>query len=296
MDIKEIKNILDDKFNINNAPLDLPFSRILPIAYNKIGINFRDYFMKDFLTSFHGLMIKNSEYANKVYLAVFLSKEILDKIFLRNENDILIFSHHPMDMESSNRGFLPLEEKYFWEMQRRRISVYILHTPLDIHKIISTSRSIAKALKLKDVHEYSKCSVGYAGIYGTLNNKVHLDNFINTLKNIFNINEVHYSQKFPSVSKIGIIAGGGAEVEYMKETIGLGCDTYLSGDYLNKVKTENSIRRRKEFEDIRDSLNINLIECSHYATERLVLINEMQDYFQELGLVAEFIDRTNYWK
>jgi len=125
---------------------------------------------------------------------------------------------------------------------------------------------------------------------------VPFDDFINTLKVIFNLNDVHYLQRFPTVHKIGVIAGGGAEVDYMKETMALACDTYLSGDYLNKVKTENSIRRRTEFEATKDSLSINLIECSHYTTEKLVLINEVQDYFKKLGLLTEFIDRADYWK
>ena len=69
----------------------------------------------------------------KIYLAVFLSGEILDKIFQQNISDALIFLHHPMDMESSGRGFLPVEEKYFLKLKRRRISIYCLHTPLDIN-------------------------------------------------------------------------------------------------------------------------------------------------------------------
>src|SRR3990167_777629 len=120
----------------------------------------------------------------KIYLAVFLSSEILDKIFAQDATEAMIFLHHPMDMESSNRGFLPIEEKYFLEMKRRKISVYILHTPLDIHKRISTSRSIAKALRLRSVKEYNQCSTGYAGIYGTLKDKISFIDFINSLKKV----------------------------------------------------------------------------------------------------------------
>lgn len=287
---------LDAEFNLNNIPPDEPFSRILPKVYDAAHIEFRRYTTIQFLKTFHGLMSKNGNIVNKVYLAVFLSGEILDKIFSQNISDALIFLHHPMDMESSNRGFLPIEEKYFLEMQRRRISIYCLHTPLDIHKSISTSRSIAKVLKLQDCHEYNQCSVGYTGIYGILEDSIPFTRFINSLKAIFNLSDIHYLQRSPTVYKVGIIAGGGAEVEYIRETINLGCDTYLSGDYLNKVKTKNSIRRRTEFEAVKDSLNINLVECSHYATEKLVLVNEMQDYFRNLGSETEFVDRSDYWK
>ena len=40
---------------------------------------------------------------------------------------------------------------------------------------------------------------------------------------------------------------------------------------------------------------MNLIECSHYATEKLVLINEMSEYFRKLGLFYEFIEQDNPW-
>src|SRR3989338_1176018 len=296
MELELLTGQLDTEFNIANIPPDGTFSRVLPRVYDASNIEFRRYTEASFLQTFHGLMLKNGGLVNKVYLAVFLSGEILDKIFAQNIPDALIFLHHPMDMESSNRGFLPIEEKYFMELQRRRISVYCLHTPLDIHTSISTSRSIARALQLRDTKEYNQHSIGYAGIYGSLDHEVPFDDFINTLKVIFNLNDVHYLQRFPTVHKIGGIAGGGAEVDYMKETMALSWDTYLSVDYLNNFKTENSFRRRAEFEATKDSLSINLIECSHYTAEKLVLINEVQDYFKKLGLLTEFIDRADYWK
>ena len=295
MKIKEIKNILDDRFNIKNVPPDLPFSKILPIIYNKTNIDFVNYFTRDFLISFHGLMIKNSEQVNKVYLTVFLSREILDKIFLRNENNILIFSHHPMEMETSNRGFLSLPEKYFQEMQKRKISIYILHTPLDIHPNISTSQSMANKLNLKNCQRYSPNSIGYSGVYGNLPKKYNFSDFIELLRKMFNLEEIHFIKKFNNIYKIGIMAGGGADVEYIKETISLGCDTYISGDYENKIKNEYSIKKRKEFDKIKNQLSINLIECSHYATEKVVILNEIKDIFEGLELTPVFIEQDNAW-
>lgn len=296
MDLKNLTDRLDKEFQINKIPPDEPFRRILPKIYDAHNIEFRQYTTENFLRTFHGLMLENGAEVNTVYLAVFLSEEILDNLFARNATHALIFLHHPMDMESSNRGFLPIKEQYFLELRRRNISVYSVHTPLDIHESISTSRSIAKVLRLKETRPYNRCSIGYTGIYGTLERKVPFFDFIKSLKFFFGLNEIHYLQKFPMVYKVGIIAGGGAEVPYMQETLNLGCDTYVSGDYLNKVKTKNSLQHRAEFEEIKDTFNMNLIECSHYATEKIVLIHEMRDYFTLLGLETEFIDRKDYWR
>lgn len=295
MNLEQITKQLDEKFNVQNIPPDMPFSRVMPKIYDMEKIDFRKYLTDDFLQNFHGLMIKNSKEVNKVYLTVFLSEEILDKIFTKAEKNVLIFSHHPVEMETSNRGFLPLREKYFIGMKKRRISVYTLHTPLDINEAISTSLSIAKVLELKNITRYHKNSIGFSGIIGCLSKEIKFEEFIKYLKKIFNLQEIHYAKRFNNVFKIGIIAGGGADVEYIKESIDLGCDTYLSGDYENKIKNEYSIQKRKEFDEVRDLLEINLIECSHYATEKLVIINDIRNLFESYGLNTMFIEQNDAW-
>jgi len=52
---------------------------------------------------------------------------------------------------------------------------------------------------------------------------------------------------------------------------------------------------RKKFESIKNSLNINLIECSHYATEELVILNEITKLFKDCGFNTSFIEQDNPW-
>jgi len=293
--LEQITRHLDAKFNIQNIPPDMPFSKVMPRIYDAEEIEFKKYLTDSFTQSFHGLMIKNLGEIYRVYLSVFLSKEILDKIFAKNGKGGLIFSHHPMEMETSNRGFLPLPEEYFQEIQKRDIAVYVLHTPLDIHEDISTSQSIAKKLKLKNCQRYKRHSIGYEGISGELPEKKNFEDFIPILRKLFGVEEIHFIKRFNNIHRVGIIAGGGADVEYIKETIRLGCDTYLSGDYENKIKNEYSLQKRKEFEEVKDVLQINLIECSHYATEKVVMINEIKELFEGYGLHVAFIEQDNAW-
>lgn len=35
---------------------------------------------------------------------------MVDKVLARGERDVLVISHHPLVMETSDRGFLPLSE------------------------------------------------------------------------------------------------------------------------------------------------------------------------------------------
>lgn len=288
--------MLNDKFKTASIPPDLPFSHLLPRKYDEKGVEFRKYFIEKFLENFHGLMIKNSGEIKMVYLTVFLSEEILNKIFRNNERDILIFSHHPMFMETSSRGFLPLEEKYFLEMKRRKISVYSLHSPLDVNEEISTSKSIAKKLSLKNLRRCAPWQGGLSGVYGELPQAINFEDFIKRLKIIFGIKECHFIRKYDDVFRVGIIAGGGTNIEDIKGIIRLGCDTYLTGDFFSKVKNEYGEAERKKFKSMKNNLNVNLIECSHYATEKIVILNEIAKLFGLYGLNTIFIEQDNPWE
>ena len=296
MQLNFIVEMLNKKFKVADVPPDLPFSNLLPRKYDEKGVEFRKYFTKDFLKNFHGLMTKNGEDFKKVYLTVFLSEEILEKIFKNNEQDVLIFSHHPMFMETSNRGFLSLEEKYFIEMKKRRISVYSLHSPLDINEEISTSKSIANKLSLKNLKVCAPWQGGFSGVYGELPKAINFEDFIKSLNVIFGIKECHFIKKSVDIFKVGIIAGGGTDIKDIKGIISLGCDTYLTGDFVSRVKNEYNEEERKKFESAKNSLNINLIGCSHYATEKLVFLNEIKKLFKDQGFNTSFIKQDNPWE
>lgn len=295
MNLISLCNKLDLVFDISNLPPDMPFSRSMPRIYDLQKIEFRKYLTTIFLEKFNGLMLKNSDDISNIFLTVFLSEEILDKVFSKNINNCLVFTHHPMGMETSNRGFLPASEKYFQEMKNRKISVYSMHTGLDINNVMSTSLSIANELNLKNLQRYNFDGLGYYGVCGEFLVEKKFNDFILILKTLFGIDDIHYESKFEYVKKIGIIAGGGADVKYIKETIALGCDTYLSGDYVNKITNEYSVKKRKEFEEIQDKLDINLIECSHYATEKIVILNDINRLFKKYGLKTDFVEQDNPW-
>lgn len=295
MKLSNIIEYLDNFFNIEKIPTDMPFSMSLPARYDNTVDDYKTFFTNSFLKNFHGLMIENDGIIDKIYTTVFLSEEILDKIFLSGDTNLLIFSHHPMDMESSGRGFLPLRREYLEEMKKKNIAVYVLHTPLDISDKISTSRSIANKLNLQNIQPYNECSIGFAGIYGTLPNKIEFEDFLEKMKELFGLQTIDFVKKSSEVYKIGVIAGGGADVEYIKETIDLGCDTYLSGDFRNNVKNDYSMKKREEYEKIKDSLNINLVGCSHYATEKIVIKNEITDLLKKFVENPIFVEQNDPW-
>lgn len=282
-------------FRIGEFQPDSPFSRLVPQAYQTTGIDLEDYLEKDFLETFHGLMMRNSQSVDKIYCTVFLSEEIVDKILAQNERNVLLISHHPLAMETSDRGFLPLAEKHLQGMQDQSISIYVLHTPLDVHDEISTSRALAREVGVELVGGYHQGPGGSTASYGHLPSPVTLDGFLTSVAQVTGVNDLHFVKNRETVHSVGIIAGG-TDANGILETAELGCDTLLTGTYYNQVQTEVGQWYRDEFEKIRTGLKINLVEASHYATEAIVMQMDMVDFCAnrfEIG--CEFIPQDDPW-
>ena len=133
-------------------------------------------------------------------------------------------------------------------------------------------------------------------MYGELPQAEKFEDFTAKLMALFRIETLNCVKKSEQVRKVGIIAGGGSDVARIREMIELGCDTYVTGDYLNKIENDYGRMQKQAVLEAMDSLDINLIECSHCATEELVLRNELAGFFAALGLPAEVISQDKPWR
>jgi putative NIF3 family GTP cyclohydrolase 1 type 2 len=293
--LDKITKELDAFFRIGEFEPDLPFSKLVPQVYEKAGIAPENYLEKSFLEAFHGLMLRNSQAVDKAYCTVFLSEEIVDKVLARNERNVLLISHHPLVMETSNRGFLPLSERHLLNMRESAISVYVLHTPLDAHDEVSTSRALARELGVKSLTGYYQGPGGPEASYGHLPDPITLDDFLKRVAQVTRVNDLHFIKHRETIHSVGIIAGG-TDVRGILETATLGCDTLLTGTYYNQVQTKIGQWYRDEFEKIRKSLEINLVEASHYATEATVMRTDIVDFCAtRFGIDSEFVPQDDPW-
>ena len=122
MDSRSLYRKLELDFNLKDMKDDWSFMSLD-----------NDFIFPEFKSRYMGLVADNTEQIRKVYTATFPDRAILDGIFKRNETDVLLFAHHAMGYIASDEGFpfhdIPLD--YLREMKKRRISFYMLHTPLD---------------------------------------------------------------------------------------------------------------------------------------------------------------------
>jgi putative NIF3 family GTP cyclohydrolase 1 type 2 len=213
----------------------------------------------------------------------------------KRKQGFLLISHHPLVMETSDRGFLPLSEGHLQGMREQSVSVYVLHTPLDVHDEVSTSRALARELGVMSPTGYYQGPSGPAASYGRLPNPIALDDFLKRVAQVTGVNDLHFIKNRETVHSVGIIAGG-TDVNGILETTAMGCDTLLTGTYHNQVQTKIGQWYRDEFEKIRDGLEINLIKASHYATEAIVMQMDIVDFCADrFGIDCEFVPQDDPW-
>jgi putative NIF3 family GTP cyclohydrolase 1 type 2 len=207
----------------------------------------------------------------------------------------VIFTHHPMDFETSGRGLMPVGERALQRLREARISLYSAHAPLDCHETVSTSRSLARAAGVEIDDVCAEYHGGHAGVIGSID-ETSLDEFEDRLKCKLEIDRVDLHKRSPTVKRVAVVAGGAAFPPMMQEAIDRGCDSYLTGDFRVRHGGPWAEEHRPGFDAFVESAPINLVGGSHFATEAHVLRNEMLGWFNALGLPVEFVSQKDPWR
>jgi putative NIF3 family GTP cyclohydrolase 1 type 2 len=198
-------------------------------------------------------------------------------------------------METSDRGFLPLSESSLAAMQEAGVSVYVLHTPLDVHGSVSTSRALARELGLRQLTPYYEVPGGYAGVYGHLPASLEFGALLDRVRAVSGVPDVNFVAYHQDMQQIAVLAGG-TDVPGIQEAEALGCHVMVTGTYDNLVQTDIGRQYKQAFEWIKDSLKISLIECSHYASEAVVMHQDMVDLcVTRFDLPCQFVPQDDPW-
>src|SRR5574341_1510367 len=109
MKTDDVVRRLDQFFRLNDYPAD-DFAEI-ELFCREAGIPLERYATPEFMRRHNGLMLRNAEEVERVYTLVFPADEVLAEVERRAAgHPALIFTHHPMDFETSGRGLLPVGE------------------------------------------------------------------------------------------------------------------------------------------------------------------------------------------
>jgi putative NIF3 family GTP cyclohydrolase 1 type 2 len=249
-----------------------------------------DFVCDNFRKRSMGLICDFAVEINKVYSAVFPSREVMQGIIDTGTQDAMLYTHHPSTWDSRKRpAFLQMERGLLQQFKKKRISIYNHHIPLDDYGEYSTSVTLAKALGIKPETPFASYFGCICGVFG----KTDLVT-VQDLRNRFQdavgheVSLYDYGDNIIKDGTVAVIAGGGlggftgGDAELLDEIVKAGVNTYVTGITAKWARSEEGHEFAKEH-------GINILGGTHYSTEKFACMS-MVDYFKEMGLPSEFIE------
>ncbi len=244
-----------------------------------------DFLSDNFKKRSMGLVCDFTIDINKVYTAVFPSREVMQRILNDGTQDAMLFVHHPSiwDIRKAPEVFQQMDRELLQRFRSKRISIYNLHVPLDDFGEYSTSVTLARALGVNPERSFAFYFGAMCGVFGKTDVVMVQD-----LRKIFQeavgheVSLYNYGDSEIKDGVIAIIAGGGNDIDMLEEVAKSGINTFVTGI---TVKNDHS----KNAHDFAEKHKINILGGTHYSTERFACIS-MVDYFQKHGLVSKFIE------
>lgn len=301
--ISKVTHALDLFFKVKELGKDPAMSRFVPMVYDKQNyVEWKEIFEPDFQKQFNGLMIRGANKIRRVFTASFPHDEILQKFISQSDVGDLLFLHHPIPLECGNpkgnlgKGFLPINSILLRKIIEKKLSIYSCHAPLDYNQKISTNRALAEALKARIESEFLPYGNGYVGLITTVN-PISTDGLIARLKKIFGIPYIDFAGKnVGRITKIGIVAGGGDEVEYSQTARERGAQAYITGEIFSRYDNDWGKQNTAKLQNYTKTVDISMIGVSHAASEFLVMKTQMPKWFKKkFGLLATPLTQSKWW-
>ncbi|MFH1183229.1 MAG: Nif3-like dinuclear metal center hexameric protein [Candidatus Moraniibacteriota bacterium] len=244
-----------------------------------------DFLTENFKQKSMGLVCDFADEINKVYAAVFPSNKVMQEVLDKGGENILLFVHHPAiwDIRKAPEVFQQMDRELLAKFKEKRVAIYNLHVPLDNFGEYSTSVSLAKSLNIKVDKPFGEYFGALCGVFGKTSDKN-----ISDLKKRFESALGHESSLYEYGDnkiigqKVAIVAGGGNNIEFLKEIAKENINLLITGI---TAKNSHSVEAHKFAEENK----INILGGTHYSTEKFACI-AMCDYFKKLRLPSEFIE------
>lgn len=194
-------------------------------------------------------MVRGSDEIERVATCVFPTPEIMDGL----DDGTFLFSEHPID-DAPGDLFTGLPRDTFETMRTRGIGLYHAHAPLDHHPDVSPSRLLAGALGIEDFEEYFPIADGIPG----------------------------------GAARVAVVAGGGAQVDILEESLARGCTSYVTGNAASPCPIPEVRAGIEAFKELAAEHRVAVVDGTHYGTEKLPQL-AMVEWFSARGLEARFV-------
>jgi putative NIF3 family GTP cyclohydrolase 1 type 2 len=273
---------LDDYFRIADVRGDdwsPGFEDCYPEPY------WREYVEPEYVSRWNGLMVRGAAEVERVATCVFPSDAIVGGL----ESGTFLFSEHPLDFAEVT-GFHPLARASFERMRALGISFYHAHAPLDMHPDVSPSRLIAAGLGLQRLEEYGPIADGIPGGACVIGESdASLNELAVRLREMLGkeIPVEVVSRPREEAVRVAVVAGGGADVDLLEQSLARGCRTYVTGNAARQPEHPFFRRKFNAFRELAAEHNVALVDGTHYGTEKPPQ-HAMVAWFRRVGLEADF--------
>lgn len=301
IELSKIVKEFDSFFKVKDLKKDPAMSFFMPLVYKGRESDLK-HVRKEFLKQYNGLMIEGNKTVKTIFTASFPHDEILSKFISKSSRGDLLFLHHPIPLESGDpkgklgRGFLRNNPKLIQKIVNKKLSIYVCHAPLDYHDKISTSRAISEALGGKVKKTFLPYGNGNAGLIVEIE-PISTKDLVKKLKKIFKVSYVDFAgSTLDSITKVGIVAGGGDEIEYSQVAKKLDAQAYITGEIFSHYKSEWGKKNTKKIKKYVKTVDIGLIGVSHAASEALIMRTQLSEWIEEtLGIPVVFLAQDKWW-
>ena len=244
-----------------------------------------DFLSENFKKRSMGLVCDFATEINKVYTAVFPSREVMQRILNEEIQDAMLFVHHPSiwDIRKAPEVFQQMDRDLLQQFKDRKISIYNLHVPLDNFGEYSTSVTLAKSLGIKPEKSFAPYFGAMCDVFGKIDVmtvqelRKRFQETVGHEVSLYNYGDNEIKERI-----VAVIAGGGNDVDMLEDISKVGVNTFVTGI---TAKNDHS----KKAHDFAEKNRINILGGTHYSTEKFACIS-MVDYFKKVGLPSEFIE------
>lgn len=227
---------------------------------------------------------------DRVYLIVFPQPDLLASIVNlereRGNPGALIVTHHVTDFEAKGGGLTPVPVSSFDALAAANIGLYVIHAPLDCHPEISTSGALVDGLGLRRVGVFAPYVGGHAGVIGeqTPEPFAAFAERVRVLCDLPALDPAQIRHAGREVSRVAVIAGGGDDVDSLREVQAVGVDTYLTGTWWTPHRSEWADQNRAAVRSLLPECDFNLLGTTHNASEQVVLRDQVAPLIRSWGI------------
>ncbi|MCL6451745.1 MAG: Nif3-like dinuclear metal center hexameric protein [Acetobacteraceae bacterium] len=301
--VRDLVSQLDALFDVERFAAAEPFRTSLAGLYGPGADRLTGLLPPGWAERGNGLLLQGEGFDRppcRVACAVFPSGPVLAGVLAAGSRwpVQLLVLHHPACYRT-RRGWAPVPPDVLQALGRAGVSIYAVHTPLDLHPRFGVSLNLSRHLGFAvDGPFYETAGPGSpcAGVVASPPQPLGLAEFCRQVRRAVGVTRLDVLRHGTgAVRRVAVVAGGGHTLPgVIQRCVEERCDTYLTGTVVERVPNERWQRSNAAFLAEAASKGVNLVGASHCATEKFGLL-ALAEHLKGGGWPAEFLPCPRPW-